>query len=63
MRIAPCVGKAGQGARLKRIAEAFRALPVPVVGRIHDNAFVLDIRCLSDEAGFVGQLNKLDIAE
>lgn len=63
VRIAPRVGKAGQGARLKRIAEAFRALPVPVVGRIHDNAFVLDIRCLSDEAGFVGQLNELEIAE
>ena len=45
----------------ERIATAFRALPVPVVGHIKDGAFVMDLRCLDDEAGFVAQLDKLRI--
>jgi L-seryl-tRNA(Ser) seleniumtransferase len=35
---------------------AFRRLPIPVIGRIQDDAFVLDLRCLGDEAGFTAQL-------
>ena len=50
------------GAMLARIAAAFRALPVPVIGRIHDDAVLLDLRCLEDEGGFVGQLDRLAIA-
>ena len=42
-----------------RLAAAFRALPVPVIGRIHQGAFILDLRCLQDEAGFAAQLNQL----
>jgi L-seryl-tRNA(Ser) seleniumtransferase len=38
------------------IAKALRALPIPVIGRIHDDAVWLDLRCLEDEAAFVGQL-------
>jgi hypothetical protein len=30
-----------------------------VVGRVHDGAYVLDLRCLEDEAGFVAQLDQL----
>ncbi|MAF48167.1 MAG: L-seryl-tRNA(Sec) selenium transferase [Rhodospirillales bacterium] len=48
-----------KGAALNRIAAAFRALPVPVIGRVHDDAFILDCRCLEDEAGFVAQLGGL----
>jgi L-seryl-tRNA(Ser) seleniumtransferase len=45
-------------ARLKpaEIARALRQLPLPVIGRIHDDAVWLDLRCLEDEAGFLGQL-------
>lgn len=43
------------------IAAAFRALPVPVIGRIKDRAFIMDLRCLDDEAGFVAQLGELRI--
>lgn len=49
----------GKGGRLKRLATSFRSLPVAVVGRIQDDAFSLDVRCLEDEAGFAAQLSKL----
>jgi L-seryl-tRNA(Ser) seleniumtransferase len=42
-----------------RIAAAFRLLPVPVIGRIHQGAFILDLRCLQDETGFAAQLDQL----
>jgi L-seryl-tRNA(Ser) seleniumtransferase len=38
------------------VAKALRALPIPVIGRIHDDAVWLDLRCLEDEAAFTGQL-------
>ena len=44
-----------------RIAMAFRALPVPVIGRIKDDAFILDLRCLDHEAEFIAQLAHLKI--
>ena len=50
----PMPGK-GDGRWLKAIAERFRALPMPVIGRIADNAFLLDLRTLEDEAGFLAQ--------
>ncbi len=40
-------------------AAAFRRLPIPVVGRLQDGAFILDLRCLEDEAAFVSQLEEL----
>ncbi len=44
-----------------RIAKAFRALPVAVIGRNKDDAFILDLRCLDHEAQFVAQLAHLKI--
>ena len=40
-------------------AARFRNLPLPVIGRLHEGRFVLDMRCLEDEAGFVAQLDLL----
>jgi len=57
----PATGKRGRGRALKRIAAAFRALPTPVVGRIQDDRFVLDLRCLDDEEGFCAQLSRLSL--
>ena len=53
----------GIGTGLKRLANAFRNLPMPVIGRIQDNAFWLDLRCLeaSNENAFINQLKKLTI--
>jgi L-seryl-tRNA(Ser) seleniumtransferase len=42
--------------RPEAIAKALRALPIPVIGRIHDDAVWLDLRCLEDEAAFLSQL-------
>jgi L-seryl-tRNA(Ser) seleniumtransferase len=56
--IRPAAGQGG-GA-VEDLATAFRALPVPVIGRIRDGALLLDLRCLEDEAGFLGQLTELD---
>jgi L-seryl-tRNA(Ser) seleniumtransferase len=38
------------------VAKALRGLPIPVIGRIHDGAVWLDLRCLEDEAAFASQL-------
>ena len=40
----------------EKIAQALRALPVPVIARVHDDAVWLDLRCLEDEQGFAAQL-------
>ncbi len=48
---------------VETLADAFRALPVPVIGRISDGAFILDLRCLDDEAGFIAQLSQLKLPE
>jgi L-seryl-tRNA(Ser) seleniumtransferase len=45
-----------RGARPAVLAKALRALPIPVIGRIHDDALWLDLRCLEDEAAFLAQI-------
>jgi L-seryl-tRNA(Ser) seleniumtransferase len=59
LAVRPSAGRRGTGAALNRIAAAFRALPVPVIGRIEGGAFVMDLRALDDEAGFANQLKRL----
>jgi L-seryl-tRNA(Ser) seleniumtransferase len=51
-------GKRRSGAA-DALAAAFRALPVPVIGRISEGDLILDLRCLSDEQAFVVQLQHL----
>ena len=53
----------GGGRALAALASALRALPVPVIGRIEDQALVLDLRCLEDEAGFLRNLGALQMLE
>ena len=47
------------GGALARLAAAFRALPIPVIGRLENGRLKLDLRCLEDEAAFVAQLPEL----
>ena len=48
------------GGSVQAIAAAFRRLPIPVIGRVQEDTFLLDIRCLDDESAFLMQLAKLD---
>ena len=41
------------------LARALRKLPIPVIGRIEGGRVLLDLRCLEDEAAFLGQLPAL----
>ena len=50
-----------KGTALKKLSQAFRGLPIPVIGRIQDDALILDLRCLDDVAGFEEQLKRLDL--
>jgi len=44
-----------------QISAAFRALPVPVIGRVREGAFIMDLRCLDHEHEFIEQLKHLDL--
>jgi L-seryl-tRNA(Ser) seleniumtransferase len=46
----------GHGRALLSLAAAFRRLPVPVIGRIADQALIFDLRCLESEAAFARNL-------
>ncbi len=59
LSIRPAAAKRGAGTVLRRLTQAFRALPVPVIGRVQDGALILDLRCLEDEAAFVDQIGLL----
>ena len=53
---------ARSGKALTALAARLRGLPIPVIGRIAKGALLLDLRCLDDEAGFVGQLDRLSLS-
>jgi L-seryl-tRNA(Ser) seleniumtransferase len=57
--IRPVAQRRGAGGALKRLTRSFRDLPTPVIGRVHDGALVLDLRCLEDEHEFADQLSQL----
>jgi seryl-tRNA(sec) selenium transferase len=50
--------KDGRGSRLEALANRWRNLPVPVIGRIYDGRLWLDLRCLEDEPRFLEMLLK-----
>jgi L-seryl-tRNA(Ser) seleniumtransferase len=58
-RIRPTDPGRRNGSAVKKIEAAFRALPVPVIGFVRDDALLLDLRCLQDEDAFAQQLPAL----
>ena len=60
LKIYPASGKQA-GRQLTQLEARFRALPLPVIGRLHDDAFWLDLRCLESaaQAQFIEQLQQL----
>ena len=44
---------------LRDLAAAFRALPVPAIGRVGEGAFWLDMRCLEKPETLLGQIDSL----
>ncbi|NNM72442.1 L-seryl-tRNA(Sec) selenium transferase [Enterovirga aerilata] len=54
LRITAAVSRSGRVP--EELAASFRALPVPVIGRIEDGAFWLDLRCLEAPKPFLANL-------
>jgi L-seryl-tRNA(Ser) seleniumtransferase len=48
-----------RGSGLDALADAFRRLPIPVIGRIEDDTLLFDLRTLDDEPAFTAQLKEL----
>ena len=46
----------GHGSQLNQLAQSWRALPRPVLGRIQEGRLWLDLRCLEDEAALIQAL-------
>ena len=47
--------------QLQQITKAFRHLPTPVIGRIHDGELLFDLRTMEQPADLTEQLSQLDI--
>jgi L-seryl-tRNA(Ser) seleniumtransferase len=60
--IAVSVSGKRKNAAAAQVSAAFRALPEPVIGRVSEGAFIMDLRCLDHEREFTEQLKRLDLS-
>jgi len=61
LAIRPSIVRRKALVRVDALSRVFRKLSVPVVGRVNDGVFYLDLRCLDDEKRFLIQLEHLDL--
>ena len=61
LAIRPQATNKGGGKMVERIGASFAALPTPVIGRISDGAFVLDLRCLEQADVLLDLVEDLNI--
>ncbi len=61
IEISVTAAKGATDAALTALASAFRALPKPVIGRMHNSKLLFDLRCLRDESAFLEQLASLRV--
>jgi len=59
LAIRPLVARRLAPARVVRLSQVFRSLPVPVIGRVHDGVLYFDLRCLDAEKRLLEQLAHL----
>ena len=59
VKIRPAVARRERSAAVRSLSAAFRKLPLPVIGRIDDDALLFDCRCLVDESPLLDQLGAL----
>jgi len=59
LMVRPRTGRRGAGGAAQRLAAAFRSLPTPTIGRVQDDALILDLRCLDDEQAFAENVSHL----
>lgn len=57
----PLANKGETDAALQKLAAAFRSLPTPVIGRVHDGRLFFDLRCLQEESLLLQQLQLLSL--
>jgi len=53
----------GRGEALQMLAAGLRRLAIPVIGRIEDQAVILDLRCLDNEERFAANLTQFERGE
>ena len=59
--IRPLAGKRGGGRVLADLSEAFRSLPIPVIGRVAKVELLFDLRCVDDEETLLSQFDHLSL--
>jgi L-seryl-tRNA(Ser) seleniumtransferase len=60
--LGPVVASRRSGKAVERLAAAFRSLPIPVIGRIHEGTLLFDLRTLDDAQILLEQLKHLRLA-
>lgn len=61
LKLTPIAEKGKSDASLNALASAFRNLPKPVIGRVHDGSLLFDLRCLENSEEFLSLLDHLQV--